>query len=190
MLGTAEPGVSAGSVHVYERTGNSWSERQILLPPDTNPLENFGTAIALHAGRAFIAAPGHDIHEEADEGGYVKGGAVYEFVRVGGQWRLRKQLTSPDTFNGLFGARVAFNGKSLLVLQGGHSNEQNRFGHQVYVYEPRANCWKLKSRLVGSPEDVFGSLALGGNWSMIGAYDIAASLGVVYAYDLDQPPAR
>ena len=165
MVGSLEPG-NHTAVRVYSRMHGAWTEQQILDPP----AGVFFGVVALDKNRAFISSDTENFHGEPDQGSLPSAGVVREFVRVGGQWVLRAELESPDTFNGFFGHRMALDGKRLLVHESGGATAQNPFGQRVFLYERIGQRWQLKGQLVISTElNAFVSIAIDDHAAVIGA---------------------
>jgi hypothetical protein len=186
MVATVESGFP-GVVRIYEESHGVWTQQQTLPSPDASQTGFFGAAIALDKDRAFIASPNENFHPEPDQGGFPSSGVVREFVRVGGEWLMRRELASPDSFNGFFGALLALDGKRLLVLESGSATEQNAFGSRGFLYERADKRWQLQRRLVTTPDPtVVLVIALDDGWAMMG--DISripgVPFGATYAFDL------
>ncbi|HEY0723032.1 MAG TPA: hypothetical protein VGD41_03365 [Pyrinomonadaceae bacterium] len=183
MVATTE---SPGVVRVYEESHGVWAEKQIIQAPNSGL---FGAAIALDEHRAFIAAPSENFHPEPDQGGFPSSGVVREFVRVHGEWLMGRELASPDSFNGSFGARLAFDGRRLLVLESGSATEQNSFGSRGFLYERSDKRWQLHRRLVTTPDPtIVVTIGLDDGWAMMS--DVSripgVLLGATYAYELQR----
>jgi hypothetical protein len=171
MVGTLEPDNHDNhtAVRIYSRTHGAWTEQQILDPHDFSPDVFFGP-ITLDKNRAFIGSETENFHGEPDQGGLPSAGVVREFVRIGGQWVMRAELESPDTFNGFFGHRLALDGNRLLVDESGGATAQNPFGQRVFLYERIGHRWQLKGQLVISTElNAFVSIAIDDHAAVIGA---------------------
>jgi hypothetical protein len=114
-----------GSVYVFERSGNGWTERQKLSPLDGVPLNHFGASVALDGNRAIIGAPG-----ESDG----RAGTAYSFTRSGGVWtQEQKLMPGTSKADDKFGARVSLDGGSVLI--GARGNQSRRYDGSAFVFE-------------------------------------------------------
>ncbi len=123
----ANPGI--GSVYVFERDADGWSESQILQP---TPGEGgaFGESVDVVRQVAVVGAPSHP-----------GGGAayVYENAGDGSGWSLVQKLVGSDTASGhQFGADVAVFGGVIVV---GASQALSPNVGQGYVFERVADVW-------------------------------------------------
>ena len=94
------PGLSGGSVMVFERAGDGWVESQRLDAGADGPGAAFGAALAAEGNRLLVADPAHG----ADRG------RVHGFeLAANGAWRPRSAITpAPSAGEGAaFGAAVA-----------------------------------------------------------------------------------
>lgn len=99
---------NGGAVFVYQRSGVSWSESQVLLPGDLSPGSFFGMHIAANAGRAVIAAASSDSP--------LAIGSGYLFDELNGVWTQIGKLVASDVgYGDVFGTAVAVDGNTVLV---------------------------------------------------------------------------
>lgn len=161
-----EKGNDAGSVYVFRREGDTWSEHQKLTASDSDPADFFGVSVALYGGWALIGAIGDD-----DKGDFA--GAAYIFRRDGTHWVQHQKLTASDgDANDAFGYSVAFHGDYFLV--GTYGDEENGFrSGAVYVFRREGSTWVEHQKLTasdGDPNDIFGlSVDIHFDYAIIGA---------------------
>lgn len=105
----------AGSVYVFRRSANTWSQTQILRAPDAANDDLFGSSISLDQSFVAIGSPRDD-----DQG--TDSGSVYVFRLnpVTATWTNEQKLTAADGSAGHnFGSAVAvsdgINGRCVLV---------------------------------------------------------------------------
>ena len=92
------PGSEAGSVHVFRRGADGWTEVATIDAPSGVYGDGFGTALDVVGDILVVGAP------KADEGR----GAAYVFVREGAMWSFWERLEAPDAQPGdEFGASIA-----------------------------------------------------------------------------------
>ncbi|MFT3742928.1 MAG: FG-GAP repeat protein [Pyrinomonadaceae bacterium] len=94
-------GDSAGSVYIYTRSGNVWTQQQKLVADDGEANDNFGASVAMTNDTLVIGADRDDFST----------GSVYVFVRSGSNWIFQQKLTAFDRSSfDIFGHSVAISG--------------------------------------------------------------------------------
>ena len=97
-------GFRAGAAYLFERQGDSWTERAILTPQDAAEYQHFGTSVALDEHTIVIGA-----------GGFAAR-AAYVFERADTQWIQVAKLEAPISNEGdRFGNTVALSGNTIAV---------------------------------------------------------------------------
>jgi hypothetical protein len=98
--------VDAGSAYAYQRSGTSWIQDTKIVAGVPDPSE-FGTAVALSAGTAWIGAP---LHDEGLTLGAMRGlapapgtAAVHGFDFASGKLALLDQTTAQSTVLASYG---------------------------------------------------------------------------------------
>ena len=102
---------TTGAVHVYERTGTSWTHGSRIVPAGAVNHDRFGVAVAVAAdgSRAIIGAPGVD-------GADTWSGAAYVFARDGDVWSQMSKMTPSDGADGdEFGCAAALSAETVLT---------------------------------------------------------------------------
>ena len=137
---------ATGLAYVYSRSGNTWTETQILNAPDGQDENSFGESIAIDGDTIVIGA--------VSAGSTVDGieGAAYIFTRTGEFWRDPVELT-PANLEGFvqFGISVAIDGDRVVVganLEGA-----------AYIFTRTGNTWTETQKLTSPdplPPDQFG----------------------------------
>ncbi len=133
---SAQP--NAGSVHVFARTGQTWSHQARLEAPNADGGDLFGMALSLSddGTKLVVGAP----YEDGTAAGVsvptdnsitqrTASGAAYVFVRKGGTWGLRNYLkaTNPDP-NDIFGKALGLSGDGLTLAVGAPEERSNATG--------------------------------------------------------------
>ena len=112
---------------MYTTDNLLWFERGELQAPDAEPLDEFGSAVALSGRTALVAAPNKD----------GDAGAVYVFVRFGNLfWVALPKLTASDARAGdQLGTSVAIEGWRVLAGAPFADGDAMHSG-AAYLFEP------------------------------------------------------
>ena len=188
---TVGENASQGAVHVYARSGNAWSRRQLLVQSDGGAWDGFGgggASIALEGDTALLGASHHQVGDNAAQG------AVYVFTREGGAWRQRQELTSSDGMSDdRFGDSVALDGDAALIGASQRTPAENPGPGAAYVVRRAGGDWAQDGDALragdGAAGDDFGlTVALCGGSALVGAYgkaiDGVAGAGAAYVFGL------
>ncbi|HET7845283.1 MAG TPA: FG-GAP repeat protein, partial [Xanthomonadales bacterium] len=136
-----------GAVHVFERAGESWAEREMFLGSD---VERLGSSIAIGDNLILAGAPG-------GEGP----GAALVFARNAGTWSLQQVLAPTDQQARMeFGAAVALDGDRALVGAPRASAGPEGATGVVYELARVAGSWTQPGFITASDRgvgDEFGS---------------------------------
>ncbi len=186
--GDDDKGSESGSVYVFSRSGNVWTEQQKLTASDGAPLDFFGESVSLSADGQTLAVGAHG---DDDKGWYS--GSVYVFSRLGNAWTQQQKLTASDGApEGFFGESVSLSadGQTLAVGAYGDDDKGPETG-SVYVFSRSGNAWTQQPKLTvldGAPGDRFGyriNLSADGQTLAVGAYldqDKGLESGSVYLF--------
>lgn len=153
-----------GSVFVFERVNNVWTQQAVLRPTAQQDGASFGRTVEI-SGDGNVLAVGAP-YETADVDGTQVGeaGAVYVFSFRDGTWEAASEVRAPnpesyDRFG--FGLRLSQQGASLAVLAaeqnemtedfetGGWPNRNNT----VYLFGNADGTWEPQGEIEGSPEE-------------------------------------
>ena len=108
--GSDHPNLAAGSVWVYERTGDEWTLETKLVASDRDEDDLFGSGVAVADDTIVVGAMGDD-----DPNGRF-GGSVYRFGRTGGGWRQQEKLAPDDgESDAQFGRTVTLSDGTILI---------------------------------------------------------------------------
>lgn len=163
-----EPTGNAGNAYIFEERAGAWVELALLFASDGANGDRFGESVAIHGERAVVGASGDD-----DFG--LSAGAVYVFREVGAQWIEEAKLVSPQAAaGGLFGWKVALDGKQILVAERDAAIHGFASG-VVWVFELHGGLWTPVQR-IAEPDDEPGirfgfALALDGERCAIASPD-------------------
>lgn len=131
-----------GAVHVFERSGSTWSFRQTLVAHDGAIGEEFGASIAVSSdgGRIVVGAPHESdgtVHQT------ILRGAAYVFTRSGTSWseeaQLLGQVRALGNDGAWFGTGVGISGDGATIAVG----EPYTAGPNgtVYVFSRSGTTW-------------------------------------------------
>jgi hypothetical protein len=174
----------SGAVHVFRRDGASWLHVAFLKASNLDPLDNFGSRVAVSGDTLAVAAPGESSSSIAlpTDNGAENSGAVYIFRRNGGQWQEEAYLKA-DNLAGLdrFGASIALEGDVLVVGAPGEDSgnpadpDSNSLANSgaTYVFRRTGTAWQQEAYLKASNlgvGDAFGAdVALRSDVLVVGA---------------------
>lgn len=173
--GTTEPvncALASGAVHVFIRNGNTWTHQAYLKASNTDPGDEFGSALALSAGGndLLIGAPREDsvarygadnlASPEAQQNNEsIEAGAAYLFRRENAEWNQLAYL------------------KAHNVLVNETSERGDLFGSAVAISNSGAIV------VVGAPREGGQAIGIGGDASLIQG---SADNGAVYLYEISR----
>ncbi|MCI0709222.1 MAG: FG-GAP repeat protein [Chloroflexi bacterium] len=174
-----------GSVYVFARDGENWTQQVRLMASDATADERFGYSIALDGDTLLVGAPDRD----CDAGSGC--GAVYVFVKQGRGWREQARLTSDIQNN--FGWSVAIDGDTALIGARGEECPYGLACGSAYIFTREDDTWTQQARLEDYRSDNLDSfgwtVAMDDNMALIASvWDECAaggSCGSVYMFTLD-----
>ena len=166
--GDDNPNGTNGSVYVYVRNGNTWTQQAILVGSDFG-VRSLGFAegqISIDEDTVVVGA-----WASAKQG--RESGAAYVFVRNGNTWSEQAMLL-PNDGKPLeqFGNATALDHDTLMV-GACRCHDPSVEGGAVYVYTRNGSIWTQQAKLFpadGAPADNFGaSIKIVGDRAVIGA---------------------
>jgi hypothetical protein len=179
----------SGSVYVFEKSGESWSQQQKLVADDGGGGDEFGISLALSEDgtTALISAP------RDDNPNGEKAGSVYVFKKSGESWSQQQKLVADDgDADHRFGWQIALSEDGTTALIGAPKPLAFDVG-SAYVFEKSGESWSQQQKLVaddGGGGDDFGSsvvLSEDGTTALISAPDDAdpnvAGIGSAYVFE-------
>lgn len=168
----------AGSVAVFVRNGDTWTQQAKLTASDSIANDSFGHAVALSGETLVVGAGAYRLHN----------GAVYVFVRDGESWTQQAKLDSLDGEAGdEFGYSVGISGDTIVV--GAPRYPGATWGGAAYVFVREGTSWSQQAQLLpsGLGSDVFfgQSVAISGDTVVCGSpfyITTAFNAGAVYVF--------
>jgi hypothetical protein len=156
-----------GAAYVFVRGPAGWTQQQRVTAGDGEAFDYFGHALALDGDRLAVGAYS-DNHAHG-----ANGGSVYVFERSGAAWTLAQKLVPADNAsNDQFGFSLALEGATLIAGAVGDTIQGAFSAGSAYVFERNFAGWtqtqKLDSPTPGEYENFGASLALDGEWLLVG----------------------
>ena len=145
-----------------------------LLASDGQPLDRFGTSVALLPDWAFCGAPFADPLGSAS-------GAVYVSQRNGTQWVAAQKIILGDAYE-LAGYSVAASG-SWMVAGALNADQPGSTSGMVYVFQLQGGAWLQTQQLSPNAFKFGGCVALSGDRMIVGNVPGYFS-GVAFVYEL------
>ena len=183
-------GANSGAVYVFVRNGTTWSQQAYLKASNTDPLDEFGGAVAVAGDTIVVGAPNESsnatgVDGDQSDNSSAGSGAAYVFVRLDREWRQRAYLkaSNTDPADG-FGSSVAVSGGTVVIgawpedsnatgLNGDQSDNSANFAGAAYVFVNSETGWSQQAYLKASnneKDDNFGvSVAASGDTVVVGA---------------------
>jgi hypothetical protein len=166
----------AGAAYVFERSGGSWQEVQVLRASNAGANDRFGKSVAIGGERVIVGAP----EEDGPSDGKTNVGAAYIFERTESGWSQTetKVLRHSDT-NAFdeFGYSVAIDGDRAIVgarFENGPSNGKSNAG-AAYIFERTGSGWSknedqvLRASNAEDGDRLGVSVAIDGDYAIVGA---------------------
>ena len=171
-----------GAAYVFTRTGDTWSQVQILTAGTRVSFAQFGTSVGIDGNTIVVGA-----FQDHDSG--VATGAAYVFTRAGGSWTEQAKLTgSAGVAGDLFGVDIDVSGDSVLVGAGGRQGGPGQSG-QAYVFDRTGSNWSETAILIAGDaanRDFYGrSVGISGDTAVVGAQlgtDGVSNSGSAYVF--------
>ncbi|MTE26690.1 LamG-like jellyroll fold domain-containing protein [Winogradskyella ouciana] len=174
----------SGSTYLYERSGITWAEINNFIASDAEPVDRFGTSVAIDGAYAMVGATNED---EAGN----NAGALYVFeqdlpVDIPNWNEIINVAASDPEENAQFGNTVAINGDYAVIGAFQDDNTNGTLAGAAYVFVKSGSNWIEVAKLIasdGSANDRFGeSVAIQDNHIFIGSSSNNFSSGAVYVF--------
>lgn len=175
------PPLDSGSVYVFKRSSNIWTQQAKLTASNSALGNSFGTSVAIStSGETVIAGASFDD---------TKPGKAYVFTRSGTTWTQQAGFAASDATSGdYFGGSVSLSTDNAIVGAG-------KGPGSAYVFTRSGSAWTEQAKLTASDALNFGSsVTMSGDTVVVGAprsyvnsvFGVGA--GYVYKLTLQQPP--
>jgi len=180
----------SGAAYVFVRSGTTWSQQAYIKASNTGAYDNFGDSVGIADETLVVGAYSEDSNATGIDGNQADNsatasGAAYVFVRSNGTWSQQAYLKASNTAdNDVFGSSVGISGDILAVgARGEDSSATGVNGNQAdngkvqsgaaYVFIRSGGIWSQQLYLKAANTDTydsFGSVAVTGHTTVIGAY--------------------
>ena len=177
--GDDDVALDAGAVYVFDVAGSAWVETQMLVAPDGNIDDQFGSSLSYQGGQLAVGAP-----RDANLAGF-RAGSVYVFEPATGSLAFTEKLRpAADADRAKFGTSLELSGTTLVVGAPRKEVEDFRAG-AVYVFEETGGLFLEQEMLVPPGGQVgFGeALDLDGDRLLVGAPSTGVFVGEVCLFE-------
>ncbi|MCE3005126.1 MAG: FG-GAP repeat protein, partial [Xanthomonadaceae bacterium] len=168
---TVSGAARAGAVHVFTRSGGSFSQAALLTAADGATGNRLGESVAYSGTTILAGAPLGDAPTPADSG------AAYVFTGSGATWTEQAKLVAGDPLAGArFGNAVDLDGDSAVIGAVGWTSNQGK----AYVFVRSGTTWAQQQRLDAGdtqPNRLGASVSIRGDTVAVGAPDTRGTSG-------------
>jgi hypothetical protein len=155
----------AGAVHVFTRSGGSFTQAALLTASDGAAGNRLGESVAYSGTTILAGAPLGDAPTPADSG------AAYVFTGSAASWAEQAKLVANDPLAAArFGNSVDLGGNSALIGAVGWMSNQGR----AYVFVRSGSTWSQQQRLEAGDAQanrLGASVSIRGDTVVVGAPD-------------------
>jgi hypothetical protein len=190
VVGAPLAGGDTGAVHVFTRSGATWSHQAKLLASNAAAGARFGFAVGISGESLVAGARGEGSAATGVNGNPAVGsapdaGAAYVFTRSGTAWSQQAYLKASNTGAGDgFGEAVAIDGETVVVgafaedgaasgIDGDGSSNAASAAGAAYVFSRSLGTWYqagyLKASNCGAGDWFGGAVAVSGDTVLAGA---------------------
>ena len=141
--GDDDAGENSGSVYIFVRSGDTWTQQTKLTASDATAGDQFGRAVSLN-GEVVIAGArwNDDVGENS--------GSAYIFVWREDTWTQQAKLTASDAAAGAkFGESVSLSRDAAIVGAPGDDDAVEGTG-SAYIFEHDGDTWTQQAKLTAS----------------------------------------
>ena len=156
-----------GIVHVYNRSGDVWTEQVKLLASDGAYGDRFGISLAISSdGNTIVIGANSDDNDNGDGAG-----SAYIFTRTDDGWVEDVKLLASDGDRcDWFGSAVSTNSNGTIVIIGAHWHNDGKGA--AYIYNCTTDEWVEEAKLEVSNGHWFGysvSMNNNGDTAIVGS---------------------
>jgi hypothetical protein len=124
-------GPDSGSVYVFVRTGNTWTQQAKLSPANAGARDGFGACVAISGDTLVVGATDGFYDNPSSASASV-------FVRTGASWTQQAKLSADNgSIFGRFGWSVAISGDIVMV----GAPDEDAWAGAAYVFARSSNLW-------------------------------------------------
>ncbi len=172
---------NAGAAYIYERNGNGlWAQINKLEAPVRKANDYFGFSVGISGDFAIVGAYFED-EDENETNEILSAGAAYVFKRNNSlnTWEFYQKIVASDrSVDDRFGMSAAISGDHIVIgaefddVDGSNGLQTN--AGSAYVFTLDQDVWTeeahLKASDYGSSEHFGWSVAVSGDYAIVGAY--------------------
>lgn len=186
-----DDGYNTGSLYVFNRSGNDWTQAAKLTVLDPEPNDNLGYSLAMSNDSSTIVAGST---RKGINGNYI--GAAYVFQKVSSVWsQVQKLVASDGVAADYFGFSVALSGNGNRIVVGATgTDDRGSNSGSAYIFDKTGNSWNQTTKIITEPStssDQLGkrvAISLDGNKILLtspnGVID-GVKIGAGYIYQLN-----
>ena len=171
-----------GSVYIFKRTGNIWTQQRKLTASDAADHQQFGSSVAISGDYIIVGA-------NSDDNAGNGAGSAYVFTRNGTSWTQQAKFIADDAASeDNFGYRVSISGDYAIVGALGN-DDAGTYSGSAYIFKRNDTSWSQQAKITasdGAELDYFGSsVSISGAYAIVGAYgddDDGNSSGSAYIF--------
>jgi len=182
-----DDGEKSGSVYLYKRNGDAWSEKAKFTASDAGADNRFGIDVGVDAEYVIVGAFFDD-----DFG--TRSGSAYIYRIENAGWVQQEILKASDGAKGdWFGVSVYIDGQYAAVGSRYDDNENGNDAGAVYIFRNEGTDWIEQDKLIasnGAANDLFHINAVHHDYAVVGAYqddDNGNNSGSAYLFKRSGP---
>jgi len=143
----------AGSVYVFMRSGDTWTEHQKLTASDPDDYPAFGSQLAISGDTLVVGTCDW-------EAGDPDAGSAHVFTRSGDTWSPQQVLTASDGESGdIFGCSVDIEGDTIVVGVPWDDHSGYYYSGSAYIFTLSEGVWTETQKL--TPSDAASNIVFG-----------------------------
>jgi hypothetical protein len=170
---TGATGSYEGSVRIYTRSGNTWTQQAKIQDNDQASNDRFGSGVDLNSDATYLV-----VGKRLDDTLGQDAGNIFVFTRSGSTWTQQQAITATVTGTAAadqVGFMVRINSTGDLIAASAPYEEN---GGKVYTFTRSGSTWTQQQAI--SASDAQANDYFGWQISMNGAGDLMAVTGNVY----------
>lgn len=194
--GTASSQSTFGQVHVFVRSGTTWSRQDLPSPP--NVKVNYGVSVDVSGDAVCVGDPNDS---QVPQFGDIRGN-VWVYSRSGGTWVLQQRVQPTDVLtNDAFGWTCAIDGDTLVGTSYRGTTRSVQEAGAAYAFTRSGSTWSQQQKLepagtFGASNRIFGALSLRQGVVVVGsrldngstgAFDIFTRAGATWTHTQRTP---
>jgi hypothetical protein len=167
---TGATGVYEGSVRVYTRSGNTWTQQAKIQDDDQASNDRFGSGVDLNADATYLV-----VGKRLDDTLGADAGNIFVFTRSGSTWTQQQAITatvSGTAAGDQVGWITKINSAGDFIAAAAPFQEG---GGKVYTFTRSGSTWSQQQEFAGS--DTVTSDSFGIQLDINGAGDLMAVIG-------------